>query len=258
MGGGGGVSIPGTFRVATEKTVFATPETMIGFHPDAGASFYLSHLPGHIGEYLALTSKSLSGAEMLACGLATHYSLSTKLPQIEEHLVNLVSDDFSVVETSLQEFADVVSPDSMSVLHRLEILNKCFGHGTVEEIIDSLEDEATKTDHAWCASTLKRLREVSPLSLKVSLRSIREGRYQTLDQCLAREYRMSLQGISGKVSNDFQEGVRARMVDRDFSPKWDPPSLDRVSKDMVDEYFSPLSVSEPELELPTKQREAFS
>ncbi|XP_021756354.1 3-hydroxyisobutyryl-CoA hydrolase-like protein 1, mitochondrial [Chenopodium quinoa] len=257
MGGGGGVSIPGTFRVATDKTVFATPETLIGFHPDAGASFYLSHLPGHIGEYLALTSKSLSGAEMLACGLATHYSLSAKLPQIEEHLVNLVSDDFSVVETSLQEFADVVSPDNMSILHRMETLNKCFGHDTVEEIIDSLEDEATKTDHAWCASTLKRLREVSPLSLKVSLRSIREGRYQTLDQCLAREYRMSLQGITGKVSNDFMEGVRARMVDRDFSPKWDPPSLDRVSKDMVEEYFSPLSVSEPELQLPTKQREAF-
>ncbi|XP_057548306.1 3-hydroxyisobutyryl-CoA hydrolase-like protein 1, mitochondrial isoform X2 [Amaranthus tricolor] len=221
MGGGGGVSIPGTFRVATDKTVFATPETMIGFHPDAGASFYLSHLPGHIGEYLALTSESISGAEMLACGLATHYSLSTVC--------------FTLQKT----------------------LNKCFGHDTVEEIIDSLEDEATKTDHAWCASTLKRLREVSPLSLKVSLRSIREGRYQTFDQCLAREYRMSLQGISGKVSKDFQEGVRARMVDRDFSPKWDPPSLDRVSEDMVDEYFSPLSVSEPELELPTKQREAF-
>ncbi|XP_057548305.1 3-hydroxyisobutyryl-CoA hydrolase-like protein 1, mitochondrial isoform X1 [Amaranthus tricolor] len=256
MGGGGGVSIPGTFRVATDKTVFATPETMIGFHPDAGASFYLSHLPGHIGEYLALTSESISGAEMLACGLATHYSLST-LPHIEEHLGSLVTDDFSAIEKSLQQFSDIVSPDNMSVLHRQKTLNKCFGHDTVEEIIDSLEDEATKTDHAWCASTLKRLREVSPLSLKVSLRSIREGRYQTFDQCLAREYRMSLQGISGKVSKDFQEGVRARMVDRDFSPKWDPPSLDRVSEDMVDEYFSPLSVSEPELELPTKQREAF-
>ncbi|MGV7468076.1 enoyl-CoA hydratase/isomerase family protein, partial [Mycobacterium kansasii] len=85
----------------------------------------------------------------------------------------------------------------------------------------------------------------------VSLRSIREGRFQTLDECLVREYRMSLQGVSGTVSNDFREGVRARMVDRDFSPKWDPPSLDKVSDDMVDQYFSRLSNSEPELELPT-------
>lgn len=258
MGGGGGVSIPGTFRVATDKTVFATPETMIGFHPDAGASFYLSHLPGYIGEYLALTSEKLSGAELLACGLATHYSLSAKLPQIEENLHNLVTDDFSVVEAALQEFADVVTPDNMSVLRRLDTLNKCFGQDTVEDIMDSLEDEATKIDHAWCASTLKRLREVSPLSLKVSLRSIREGRYQTLDECLVREYRMSLQGIYGRISKDFCEGVRARMVDRDFLPKWDPPSLNRVSEDMVDQYFSPLSESEPDLELPTKLREAFA
>ncbi|GAB4861947.1 hypothetical protein Ancab_037202 [Ancistrocladus abbreviatus] len=258
MGGGGGVSIPGMFRVATDKTVFATPETLIGFHPDAGASFYLSHLPGHLGEYLALTGETLSGAEMFACGLATHYSLSARLPEVVEHLGNLVTDDPSVIENSLENFGDLVSPDNMSVLRRMETLDRCFGCDTVEEIIDALEYEASKTDHAWCASTLKRLREVSPLSLKVSLRSIREGRYQTLDQCLVREYRMSLQGIYGQVSNDFREGVRARMVDRDFSPKWDPPSLDQVSMDMVEQYFSPLSESEPELELPTKQREAFA
>ncbi|GMP62012.1 hypothetical protein CsSME_00024277 [Camellia sinensis var. sinensis] len=76
MGGGAGVSIPGTFKVATDKTVFATPETLIGFHPDAGASFYLSHLPGHLGEYLALTGDKLNGVELISCGLATHYSIS--------------------------------------------------------------------------------------------------------------------------------------------------------------------------------------
>ncbi|KAL9264529.1 3-hydroxyisobutyryl-CoA hydrolase-like protein [Drosera capensis] len=258
MGGGGGVSIPGMFRVATDKTVFATPETLIGFHPDAAASFYLSHLPGYLGEYLALTGETLSGAEMFACGLATHYSLSTRLPQIEEHLGNLVTDDPSVIEASLGNLGDLVAPDNMSVIRRMETVDRCFSHETVEEIIDALESEAAKTDHTWYTSTLKRLREVSPLSLKVSLRSIREGRYQTLDQCLVREYRMSLQGISGKISSDFREGVRARMVDKDFSPKWDPPSLDKVSADMVDQYFSRLSPSEPDLELPVKQREAFA
>ncbi|KAL8142227.1 hypothetical protein V2J09_015259 [Rumex salicifolius] len=244
MGGGGGISVPGMFRVATEKTVFANPETLIGFHPDAAASFYLSHLPGHLGEYIGLTSLTLSGAEMYACGLATHYSLSAKLPQIEEHLGKLVTDDPSVIENSLQKFCDIVAPDTMSVLRRMETVDKCFGCDTVEEIISSLEDESSRTDHAWCASTVKRLKEVSPLSLKVSLRSIREGRYQTLDQCLAREYRMSVQALSGQVSKDFCE--------------WDPPSLDLVSEDMVDWYSSRLSESEPELELPTKLREAFA
>lgn len=257
MGGGAGISIPGTFRVATDKTVFATPEILIGFHPDAAASFYLSRLPGHIGEYLALTGEKLNGVEMVACGLATHYSLLARLPLIEEQLGKLVTDDPSVIETTLEQYGDLVHPGSSSVLQRLEILDKCFGHDTVEEIVDALEVAAGETKDAWCISTLNRLKEASPLSLKVSLRSIREGRFQTLDQCLLREYRMTLQAISKQISGDFCEGVRARVVDKDMAPKWDPPTLEKVSQDMVDQYFIPLTEFEPDLELPTKSREAF-
>ncbi|KAL5798891.1 hypothetical protein ACOSQ2_003711 [Xanthoceras sorbifolium] len=258
MGGGAGVSMPGTFRVATGKTVFATPETLIGFHPDAGASFYLSHLPGHLGEYLALTGEKLNGAEMIACGLATHYTLSERLPLVEEQLGKLVTDDPSVIEACLENYCDLVYPEQTSVLHRIGIVDKCFSLDSVEEIIDSLESEVARTNDAWCAATLRRLKEASPLSLKVSLKSIRDGRYETFDQCLVREYRMTLQGLSKQVSGDFCEGVRARMVDRDLAPKWNPSSLEQVSKDMVDQYFSPLSESEPDLELPTKLREAFN
>ncbi|KAJ4950671.1 hypothetical protein NE237_027503 [Protea cynaroides] len=258
MGGGAGVSIPGTFRIATEKTVFATPETLIGFHPDAGASFFLSHLPGHIGEYLGLTGEKLNGAEMLACGLATHYSLSARLPLIEEQLGILVTDDPSVIESSLENYCDLVYPDKKSAFHRIERIDKCFGHDTVEEIIDALESEATGSNNEWCTSALKKLKEASPLSLKVALRSIREGRFQSHDQCLIREYRMSLQAMSRQSPNNFCEGIRARVVDKDFAPKWDPPSLDQVSKDMVDSYFLQLSELEPDLELPTKLREAFT
>ncbi|GFS35546.1 ATP-dependent caseinolytic (Clp) protease/crotonase family protein [Actinidia rufa] len=244
MGGGAGISIPGTFKVATNKTVFATPEILIGFHPDAGASFHLSHLPGYLGEYLALTGDKLNGVELISCGLATHYSLSPRLPLLEEQLGKLEMDDPSVIETSLGQYSDVVYPDSSSVLRRIETIDKCFSHDTVEEIIDSLESEAAKTHDDWCTSTLKKLKSASPLSLKVSLRSIREGRFQTFDQCLVREYQMSLQGISKQITNDFCE--------------WNPPSLEHVTKDMVDQYFSPLSACEPGLELPTKQREAFT
>ncbi|QHO52368.1 3-hydroxyisobutyryl-CoA hydrolase-like protein 2 [Arachis hypogaea] len=257
MGGGAGISIPGTFRVATDKTIFATPEVLIGFHPDAGASFYLSHLPGHLGEYLALTGEKLNGVEMVTCGLATHYSLSARLPLIEEQLGKLVTDDPSVIETTLEQYGDLVQPDSSSVLQRIEIVDKCFCHDTVEEIVDSLERVASETNDAWCISTLNRLKEASPLSLKVSLRSIREGRFQTLDQCLSREYHMTLQATSKQISGDFCEGIRARVVDKDFAPKWDPPTLEKVSQDMVDQYFSPLSEFEPGLGLPTKVREAF-
>ncbi|KAK9144364.1 hypothetical protein Sjap_004267 [Stephania japonica] len=238
MGGGAGISIPGTFRVATNKTVFATPENLIGLHPDAGASFYLSHLPGYIGEYLALTGEKLTGAEMVACGLATHYTDSARIALVEDRLGKLVTDDPSAVEGCLEECKERVYPDKRSVMRRIEMIDKCFSLGTVEEIIDSLESEASRSSDEWCTATLKRLKEVSPLSLKLSLKSIRMGRYQTLDQCLIREYRMSVRVMTRLVSSDFSE--------------WNPPRLDLVSEDMVDKYFTPFGESEPELELPTK------
>ncbi|WOL07027.1 3-hydroxyisobutyryl-CoA hydrolase-like protein 2, mitochondrial [Canna indica] len=257
MGGGAGVSVPGTFRIATDKTIFSTPEVHIGFHPDAGASFYLSHLTGHIGEYLALTGERLNGVDMLAVGLATHYCMSARLSWIDERLSKLITDDPSVIDSSLAQYGDLVYPDKNSIVHRLEVIDKCFGLETVEEILDALEIEAAKPNQDWCASALKKLKEASPLSLKVSLRSIREGRFQTLDECLVREYRMSLHGISKPLSHDFCEGVRARLVDKDLAPKWDPPTLEDVPVDMVDDYFSPLGEFEPELKLPTHLREAF-
>lgn len=170
----------------------------------------------------------------------------------------MVTDDPSVIEASLEQYGSLISPANRGLLQRIETLDKCFSHGTVEEIIDALESETARTQDPWCSSTLKRLKEASPLSLKVCLRSIREGRFQTLDQCLVREYRMSVQGISGQISNDFCEGIRARMVEKDYAPKWNPPSLEEVSSDMVDQYFSPISELEPELELPTTSREAFT
>ncbi|KAF2313026.1 hypothetical protein GH714_008803 [Hevea brasiliensis] len=250
MGCGAGISLPGMFSVVTDKTIFAQPETQMGFHPDAGASYYLSHLPGYMGD-------KLNGVEMIACGLATHYSLNARLALIEERLGRLITDDRTVIETSLAQYGDLVYPDKTSVLHKIETIDKCFSHDTVEEIIDALENEASSSYENWCKEALRKMKEASPLSLKVALRSIREGRFQSLDQCLAHEYRVSLTGISKTVSTDLFEGIRARLLDKDFAPKWNPPSLGEVSEDMVDCHFSPLGELEPELELPTAIREPY-
>ncbi|KAL5558228.1 hypothetical protein UlMin_034439 [Ulmus minor] len=257
MGGGAGIALPGMFRVATDKTVFSHPEAQIGFHPDAGASFYLSHLPGYLGEYLALTGDKLNGVEMIACCLATHYALKERLPSIEDRLSRLTTDSPSVIETSLAQYGDIVYPDKRSILSKLDAIDRCFSHDTVEEIVDALEKEASDSFDEWCKTALKKLKEASPLSLKVTLQSIHEGRFQSLDQCLVREYRISHTVISKRVSDDFSEGVRARLVDKDFAPKWDPPSLEDISKDMVDCHFSPLPEVEAELDLPTALREPF-
>ncbi|KAL7150676.1 hypothetical protein ABFS83_05G130300 [Erythranthe nasuta] len=255
MGGGAGISLPGMFRVVTDKTVFSSPEVQMGFHPDVGASYYLSRLPGYLGEYLALTGEKINGAEMMACGLATHYSLKEKLPWIEERLGSLITDDRSVIESSLAQYGSLVYPDGTSVLHEIKKIDSYFCYDTVEEIVEALENKAAESGDKWYATVLNKIKEASPLSLKVTLQSIREGRFQTLDQCLAREYRTSLKFISNKISNDFSEGVRARLVDKDFAPKWGPPKLDDVSDDMVASFFAPLGEVEPELNLPVSVRE---
>ncbi|KAK1417882.1 hypothetical protein QVD17_27016 [Tagetes erecta] len=255
MGAGAGIAVPGMFRVATDKTVFANPEVQIGFHPDSGASFYLSRLPGYLGEFLALTGERLSGAELVACGLATHFSLNAKLAWIEERIGQLMTDDPSILSESLAQYGDLVYVDKSSVLHKIDRIDKYFCHDTVEEIVDALKEGESHDE--LCSTALKKLKEASPLSLKISLQSIREGRFQPLDECLAREYRTSLRCISKQVSGDLCEGIRARLVDKDFSPKWDTPSLEAVTKDMVDFYFAPLPDYEPELNLPTALREPF-
>ncbi|GKC25661.1 crotonase superfamily protein [Tanacetum coccineum] len=162
MGGGARVSIPGTFRVATDKTVsihigqlfvsFATPETLIGFHPDAGASFHLSHLPGHLG--MKVTSNTPT---FLPLPEYFQQVKKQKLPQVEEYLKNLRTDDPSVIESSLQKHSYLDYPDNSS------------------------ESEARKTDDGWCDTTLKKLKCASPLSLKVSLRSVPWNNERTLD-----------------------------------------------------------------------------
>ncbi|PKI53221.1 hypothetical protein CRG98_026353 [Punica granatum] len=134
---------------------------------------------------------------------------------------------------------------------RLPMLEERLGKLVTD---DGSESEAAESYDEY-KTTLKKLREASPLSLKVTLRSIREGRYATPDQCLAREYRISLGTVSQQVSKDFSEGVRARLMDKDFAPKWDPPSLGKVAGEMVDFYFCTLEESESELELPPALRE---
>ncbi|KAH0721661.1 hypothetical protein KY290_005774 [Solanum tuberosum] len=255
MGSGAGISLPGMFRVVTNRTVYSNPEAQIGFHPDAGASYYLSRLPGYLGEYLALTGEKLNGVEMIACGLATHYSHSERLPWIEERLGKLITDDRLVIENSIAQYGDIVYPETRSVLHKFEKIDKCFSQDTVEEIIEALEREAAESHDEWCNTALNKIKEASPLSLKVALKSIREGRFQPLDQCLVREYRISVNWVSKRMSDDFCEGVRARLVDKDFAPKWDPTRLEKVTTNMVDCFFTPLDELEPELNLATAIRE---
>ncbi|XP_076894587.1 3-hydroxyisobutyryl-CoA hydrolase 1-like [Bidens hawaiensis] len=256
MGGGAGVSIHGRFRVATDNTVFAMPETALGLFPDVGASCYLSRLPGFFGEYVGLTGARLDGAEMLACGLASHFVPLEKLSLLEDALCEANTDDTNIINNIIDKFSNN-NPKlkENSQYFRLKTIDRCFSRRTVEDIISALEKEADKNMDDWISWTIKSLKTASPTSLKISLRSIREGRLEGVGQCLIHEYRLVCTVMQGKYSRDFFEGCRALLIDKDKNPKWNPSKLEFVSKDMVDHYFEPLDDKDwQDLKLPARSK----
>uniref|UniRef100_F6HXF0 3-hydroxyisobutyryl-CoA hydrolase n=1 Tax=Vitis vinifera TaxID=29760 RepID=F6HXF0_VITVI len=253
MGGGAGASVHGRFRIATENSVFAMPETALGLFPDVGASYFLSRFPGFFGEYVGLTGARLDGAEMLACGLATHFVPSARLSSLEAALHKLDSSDPAIISAVIDEYSLQPYLKDKSTYHRLDIINRCFSRRTIEEILSALEREAVKSADDWISSTIQSLQKASPTSLKISLRSIREGRVQGVGQCLIREYRMVCHVMRGEVSKDFVEGCRAILFDKDKNPKWEPSRLDQLNDSMIDQYFSRVDDEEWEdLKLPAR------
>ncbi|XP_011010738.1 PREDICTED: 3-hydroxyisobutyryl-CoA hydrolase 1-like [Populus euphratica] len=253
MGGGAGASIHGRFRVATENSVFAMPETALGLFPDVGASYYLSRLPGFFGEYVGLTGARLDGAEMLLCGLATHLVPSAKLPLLEKALVNLDSSDPARISAIIDEYSERPYLKGRSAYHWLDVIDKCFSLRTVEAILSALEKEAVNITEDWFSAAIQSLKKASPTSLKISLKSIREGRLQGVGQCLVQEFRMVCHVMQGKLSKDFFEGCRAILLDKDKNPKWEPSQLDLISEAVVEEYFSKVDDEEwEELKLPAR------
>ncbi|XP_048134967.1 3-hydroxyisobutyryl-CoA hydrolase 1-like [Rhodamnia argentea] len=241
MGGGAGLSMQATFRVVTENTVFAMPEVSIGLFPDVGASKFLSKLPGAFGEYLALTGARLDGGEMLACGLASHFVLSRELPRLEKALCPEAPVSKSTISALLNKFAHNPNLNENSILRRLEIINGCFSRPTVEEIFSSPENEIKNNGaENWIEGAVKSMRSASPTSLKITLKSIRKGRTQNLEQCLAHEYTIFCHVLRGSVNRDFFEGSRATLFDKDKKAKWDPPKLELIPDEMVDKFFTSL------------------
>lgn len=252
MGGGASLMVPMKFSVVTEKTVFATPEATIGFHTDCGFSYMLSHLPGHLGEFIALTGARLNGKELVTVGLATHYVPSEKMPELEKRLMCLNSGDRNAIKSAIEEFSLDVKVDEESVLNKQSTINECFSKDSVEEIIKSFETEARKEGNAWIGPMLKSLKRSSPTGLKITLRSIREGRNQTLAESLKKEFRLTMNILRTTISSDVYEGIRALTIDKDNAPKWDPPTLDKVNGEKVDIVFQPFK-EELELQIPEKE-----
>ncbi|KAJ0236061.1 3-hydroxyisobutyryl-CoA hydrolase-like protein 5 [Hirschfeldia incana] len=253
MGGGASLMVPMKFSVVTEKTVFATPEASIGFHTDCGFSYIHSRLPGHLGEFLALTGARLSGKELVAVGMATHFVPSAKLADLEARLVGLDSGDMDVVRSTIEEFSEKVELDNDSILNKQPIIDECFSKECVKQIIQAFEGEGSKEGNEWITPVIKGLKRSSPTGLKITLRSIRDGRNQTLSDCLKKEFRITVNILRTTISPDVYEGIRALTIDKDNSPKWNPETLDEVAEEKINLVFEPL---EGDIELLIPETEA--
>lgn len=232
MGGGVGISQPARYRVATENTRLAMPETGIGLFPDVGGGWYLSRLPGRVGQYLALTGHRLDGAECINLGLASDYLTSDTLDEAKARIAAAPTE----IEDILGELAAPV-PEAKIVAQEADI-NRLFESDRLEDIYATLETEGG----TWGVETLATLRTKSPQTMKVSLRLLAEGK-QMVDFAaeMAQEYAVGSRVV---VRHDFLEGVRAVIVDKDNAPVWNPDTPEGVTDELIDAIFAPLPPEE--------------
>ncbi|HEX5211692.1 MAG TPA: enoyl-CoA hydratase/isomerase family protein [Pseudolabrys sp.] len=236
MGGGVGVSVHGSHRVAGDRFSFAMPEVGIGFFPDVGATWFLPRMPGELGTYCALTGERFNGADACAAGIATHRIPSAQFPALLDGLTGTVS-----VDALLAAFAEPAGEGSI-MAHRGAI-DRLFTGDSVEGILAALDREAASgsADAEWAKKTAATMRTKSPLSLKLALAQVRRGKAWDFETCMRAEFRIVSRVIHG---SDFYEGVRAVIVDKDNKPRWRPATLAGVSDAEVERHFAVLGAEE--------------
>ncbi|KAL1709649.1 ClpP/crotonase-like domain-containing protein [Schizophyllum commune] len=240
MGGGVGLSAPAPFRVATENTVFAMPETNIGYVPDVGASYYMSRLDGQLGTYLCLTGTTLRGRDVFEAGFATHYIPSRRVPSLLERLASVEESDLALVDRTIEELSCERQPEEGLFHLTGEVrvaLDTAFRHDTVEQIVEELEVMAEKDSseavRQWASQTLSTLKVRSPTSLKLALYAIRQGKNLNLIDALRMEHQLAT-AFCNQASPDFVAGITNVLVTKSKEPtKWQPDNLQGVTNDII-------------------------
>lgn len=241
MGGGVGLSIHGKYRVATERTVFSMPETLIGLFPDVGSMWWMPRLLQRpVANYLALTGHRLKPDDLMYTGLATHYVPSNRLEDLEHALAEATAKGDSVqgdaVANVLTSFNEPISTERCNMALNKEIIERTFSGESVEDFVVNLKEANTE----FCASTLDTLKKMSPTSLKVTLEGLNRGaKCKTIAEDLQMEFRMAKACV--QPGSDFYEGIRSVLVDKDNSPKWKPTEIEEVTDDMVQKFFAPIN-----------------
>ena len=237
MGGGVGLSAHGRHRVVTERTRLAMPEVGLGFFPDVGGTWLLSRSPGEIGTYFGLTGQTMNGPDAVYARFADEVVPSGKLAALREALVDLRAGVSSAeVKSAIDRFATGEAAGPVAAMQFQ--IDRWFGHDRMQDIVAALQRDGSEL----ARSTLKTLNEKSPRGMVVALKLLRLARTaSSLEQCLVREYRAALEVFA---SDDFREGVRAAVIDKDRNPRWSPARIEDVTPEMVAPYFAEIGANE--------------
>lgn len=240
MGGGVGISVHGAYRVATERTLFAMPETGLGLIPDVGGSYFLPRLPGATGMYLALTGYRAKAADCHYLGVATHFVPSDRLTELKADMTEAANPlDLAQAGVMLDDASE--DPEQAPLAEHREAIDKHFAQDSVQSIIESLAADPSD----WAQRTHADLLAKSPTSMLLTFAALRRGASLDLDACLKMEYRIVNRIMT--MDNDFFEGVRAILVEKDKSPRWRPESLAKVSVEDIEAHFEDLAEGELDL-----------
>ena len=247
-----GLSVHAPFRIATERTVFAMPETTIGFFPDVGGSFFLPRLDGQLGRYLALTSEQVRGVNALYAGIATHYIDSTTLPSLTARLGELEFKDYEpfedrlrTIDATIEEFHSGLPHDEppLYVGPLREAIDRCFSHEKVEGVMSALLREKNNTTlpepiREWASKALSQMSARSPMSLKVTMKQLNLGSRWDITHTFEREHALAQKFMTSGRTPDFDEGVTARLINKPpTTPKW-KYNLKEVDDRLVDQLFA--------------------
>lgn len=230
MGGGIGLSAHGSHRIVTERSRLAMPETTIGLIPDVGGSWLLGRAPGRLGEYFALTSTQMGAGDSIYAGFADTCVRSDRLDSLVAALVDPEGEPLS---PTIAAFAE--APEQAEHAARQAEIDRIFVAESIEEILSVLEAE---TAVPWTPDIALTLRQKSPLSMKLTLRLVRQARtLASVREALSYEYRLTTRLFE---HGEFIEGVRAQLVDKDRQPRWPSQTLQAVTPEMVESFFAPL------------------
>lgn len=236
MGGGMGISIHGSHRIVTDKTVMAMPETGIGFFPDVGGSYFLNKCPGQIGMFMAITGEKITAGDAIYTGLATHYISSEKIDDLRKALISAQNADN--VEQILNQYKE--SAPSSDLADNQALVDEIFEGRTIDDILEKLYAAKHSKAYDWVRALAKK----SPMSMTVAFTMLKKTKELSLKKCLPIEFRLSQKFVE---NYDFFEGIRALLIDKDNEPKWQPNHISKVKTAEVRDYFKDIGSRELKL-----------